>query len=313
MKQQDYTLSPSWIAVDWGTSHLRLWAMDEAHQILAERHSDKGMGTLARSEFETALLDLIPDWIANAAVRQKDPLAKLPVFACGMVGSRQGWIEAPYCTIPCAPTGAEPARLTTKDLSLFVLPGLKQMEPSDVMRGEETQIAGLLAHHPDFDGLVCLPGSHTKWVRVKDGKIQSFQTFMSGEVFAALSQHTVLRHSVESKDWDQNVFLDAVEHALANPGNLTATLFSIRADHLLKNRPAHQLKSRLSGLLIGAELAATKAHWSQYPVMLIGAQTLSKLYQDALHQQGCQAQCLDGTNMTVKGLIRAHTVMKETI
>ena len=173
-------VAPDWIAVDWGTSRLRAWAMAAGCAVLADAASERGMGGLASADFEPALLALVGGWLGQAAV---------PVVACGMVGARQGWVEAPYRTVPCAPLGEATVTAPARDprLRVRVVPGLAQARPPDVMRGEETQIAGWLAARPGFDGVLCLPGSHSKWVRVSAGEVVSFQTFMTGELFAALA------------------------------------------------------------------------------------------------------------------------------
>ena len=157
-------MTPDWIAVDWGTSHLRAFAMqgggDQARR-LEERHSDRGMGKLSRGEFEPALLALVEDWLASP------PAKPMLVVICGMAGARQGWIEAPYRPTPGTPTGPDgmqPVPTSDPRLCAFIVPGLSQMKPADVMRGEETQIAGALALNPGFDGVICLPGTHSKWV-----------------------------------------------------------------------------------------------------------------------------------------------------
>lgn len=144
----------------------------------------------------------------------------MPVIACGMVGSRQGWFEAPYRTTPCAPVAPGAlTRVPTQDprLDVRIAPGLKQVSPADVMRGEETQIAGALALLPDFDGVLCLPGTHTKWAHVSAGEVVSFQTFMTGEMFALLSTQSVLRHSMISTDWDSAAFAAGVATAIERP------------------------------------------------------------------------------------------------
>ncbi len=161
-------ITPDWIAVDWGTTHLRAFAMGP-DGILARASSDDGMGRLARDGYEPALLGLIDAWLP--ARRQT------PVITCGMVGSRQGWCEAPYRTVPCTPLDPSAmVHVSTHDprLSVWLAPGLRQNKPADVMRGEETQIAGALAVMPKFDGVLCLPGTHSKWVHISAGEVVSF-------------------------------------------------------------------------------------------------------------------------------------------
>jgi 2-dehydro-3-deoxygalactonokinase len=289
----------NWIAADWGTSNLRVWVLDGAGTVLAERSSDRGMGQLRPAEFEPALLDLIADFLPPGRVT--------PVLICGMAGARQGWAEAPYSAVPCPPAGTLSVAAPAADprLSVRILPGLSQAAPPDVMRGEETQIAGFLARAPDFDGTLCLPGTHTKWVRVQAGQVQAFRTVMTGELFALLSGQSVLRHSV-AEGWDEPAFADAVAAAARNPETFAADLFSIRAAALLSGQTQAVGRARLSGVLIGAELAATRAFWQDRAVVLIGAPALCGHYAAALARLGASATPAAAAALTLEGLKAAH-------
>ena len=295
-----------WIAVDWGTSNLRAWAM-QGRQAGEERVSDDGMGKLAPAEFEGALLRLTAPWLTPGNVT--------PVMACGMVGAKQGWQEAPYRTLPCVPgDGAATMAVATHDkrISVRIAPGLRQDRPADVMRGEETQIAGALALLPGFDGVICLPGTHAKWVQISAGEVISFQTFMTGEIFALLSQNSVLRHGMASTDWDEVAFEEGVSVTLGQPALLSAKLFSLRAEGLLHGMTPAQARSRLSGLLIGAELAASKPYWLGQRVVLVGAKSLQLSYARALAAQGLQAEALDAAACSLAGLTELHLARKAT-
>ena len=292
-----------WIAVDWGTSNLRAWVM-EGRQAGEERVSDDGMGKLAPAEFEAALLRLIGPWLTAGVT---------PVMACGMVGAKQGWQEAPYRTLPCVPgDGAATMAVATHDprIAVRIAPGLRQDRPADVMRGEETQIAGALALLPGFDGVICLPGTHAKWVQVSAGEVISFQTFMTGEIFALLSQSSVLRHGMAGVDWDEQAFEEGVSITLGQPALLSAKLFTLRAEGLLHGMTPAQARSRLSGLLIGAELAAAKPYWLGQRLVLVGAKTLQLSYARALAAQGLQAEALDAAACTLAGLTELHLARK---
>lgn len=288
-------ICPEWIAVDWGTSNLRAWAMGQ-EGVLAEASSEDGMSRLSQADFEPALLRLVAPWLTKA---------ETTVIACGMVGSRQGWHEAPYRATPCAPIlpGALVQVPTIdKRVKVLIAPGVKQTNPADVMRGEETQIAGALALCPDFDGVLCLPGTHTKWAHVSAGEIVSFQTFMTGEMFDLLSRHSVLRHGMTDGGWEDASFLDAVSDALSRPERIAARLFSLRAEGLIAGLSSQKARARLSGLLIGIELAGAKPYWLGRAVALIGSEGLSRIYARALEQQGITAQILPGTACTIAGL-----------
>jgi 2-dehydro-3-deoxygalactonokinase len=298
------TAYADWIAVDWGTSHLRAWAM-AGEAVRAEAASDDGMGRLSRAQFESALLRLIEPWLGAA---------KIPVIACGMVGSRQGWVEAPYATVPCRPLpdALVAAPVTDPRIDVRVVPGLRQMEPADVMRGEETQIAGFLAQRPGFDGVICLPGTHSKWVHISAGEVVSFRSFMTGEMFDLLATASVLRHTV-GEGWDAEAFGQAVSDALSRPETVAARLFSIRAEALLKGLDAGTARARLSGALIGLELAGARPYWLGQNVALIGAPKLSAIYAAALAAQGVPAEVADGAAMTRAGLAAARVLTMESV
>ena len=288
-------MTPKWIAADWGTSNARFWAIGGDGSLLGERTSDKGMGTLDATEFEGVLAEVCGDWLDMANT----------VVACGMVGSRQGWVEAPYQTTPCAVCPAKMAGLT-----VHVIPGIRQMEPADVMRGEETQIAGFLAENPGWDGVICMPGTHTKWVHVSADEVISFQTCMSGELFALLTQHSVLRHSIADTGWDDAAFQDAMSQTLSRPEGLAGRLFSIRAAQLVNDTDTVALRARVSGLLIGAELAATKPYWLGRDIALVGADAVSMPYVAGLKAQGVTVVRADAKDMTLAGIKAAHALLE---
>jgi len=292
-----------WIAADWGTSALRVWLMGaDAPQLL---RSDKGMGGLEPNQFEAALLDLIGPHLSNGPV---------PVIACGMVGARQGWAEAPYAKVPCIPPGVGNATLpavSDRRLNMYILPGVSQDNPPDVMRGEETQIAGFLALNPDFDGVLCLPGTHTKWVQISAGEIVSFQTAMTGELFALLSRQSVLRHSI-GPGWNDAAFAEALSDAMSRPQAIASKLFQLRANSLLHTPSPDAARARLSGLLIGLELAATKPYWLGQRVDLIGDAALCAHYADALAVQGLKPEHTNADQMTLAGLTAAYQSLQET-
>ena len=298
-------MDSSWIAVDWGTSNLRAWAMGPDGP-LDQAVSDDGMGKLQPHEFEPALLRLIEPWLTAAHTQ---------VLACGMVGARQGWREAAYRTVPCTPVDAAGIlHVPTQDnrITFHIAPGLRQNSPADVMRGEETQVAGALALTPGFDGVICAPGTHSKWMQVSAGEVVSFQTYMTGELFALLSTQSVLRHSMTidgTEPWDDAAFDAGLSDALSRPDRIAARLFSLRAEFLLHGLTPTQARARLSGLLIGIELAGAKPYWLGQKVILIGAPSLAANYIRALKVQGLTAETLDATACTLAGLTALHKGM----
>lgn len=296
----------AWIAADWGTSALRLWAMDASGHVLDHATSKDGMGGLTPERFEPALLALIGGWLPEM------PADPVPVIVCGMAGARQGWKEALYRAVPCAPvtTGGMTA-VATKDqrIAVSIIPGLSQTEPADVMRGEETQLAGLIALRGLEDGVACLPGTHSKWVRIEGGRIMAFATAMTGELFALMASQSVLRHSVAAEGEDEQAFETAVRAMLADGGGLIALLFSVRAASLLAEADGATSRSRLSGLLIGAELAAMRRWWDGQSVHLLGTGSLVSAYARALGMAGCRTVAEDVEVLTLAGLSAARASM----
>lgn len=293
-----------WVAVDWGTSHLRTWLMSDSGEILAAANSMQGMNSLCADQFESTLITLIEPWLSSDSCTV--------VLACGMLGSRQGWLEVNYLSAPCN-ASAQPTQAPTQDsrIQVFITPGIKQLSPADVMRGEETQVAGLLAGNSQFSGIVCLPGTHSKWIQVTTGHINHFQTFLTGELYALLSKQSVLRHSVDTDAWNWQAFESAVTQSLSNPASISAKLFSLRANTLVSDLTVDRANALLSGYLIGLELAASKEFWQSdslqdKPVQLIGDQQLVAIYAKALKLQGIKCQTHTSETMSLEGLLLVY-------
>jgi len=284
----------AWIAADWGTSRLRLWAMDADGEVIATATSEAGMGRLSPPDFEPAFLaaagDLLPD------------VGPVEVLICGMAGARTGWQEVSYTAVPCAPV-TRPEMIVAEDprLSVRIIPGLGQTAPPDVMRGEETQIAGFLSDRPDHEGVICLPGTHTKWARVADGQVQGFRTAMTGELFELLSARSTLA-GFAGEGWDDAAFDDACAEAVRSPGALAADLFGLRAAALLEGFGPGAARARLSGLLIGHEVGALRDLWRDRPVALVGDDRLVDLYRRALQSAGQRAESFGAEALTLAGL-----------
>jgi len=287
------------IAADWGTSNLRIWGIDHRGQVIDTINNGKGMASLIPSEFEPYLISLIESWLP------KEGNAKCPIIICGMAGAKNGWKEAAYLKAPCPPINKKKIiQVETDDqrISVSIVPGIMQTSPPDVMRGEETQIAGYLSKNPDFDGIICLPGTHTKWAHISANEIVSFKTFMTGEIFLSLSERSILKTSVQSNDFDSTSFLEAFEDTYSNPALLSSKLFGLRAADLLENTSTKFLKSKLSGYLIGCELAGAKSYWLGQNIIMIGNNDLCILYQKALKKLGMNATIENTQNVTLDGL-----------
>jgi 2-dehydro-3-deoxygalactonokinase len=268
------------IGVDWGTSSLRAYLIGDLPEPLDQIESDRGVLSLGPGEHEGALAAAIGSWRAEAA--------EAPILLSGMIGSRQGWREAPYVSCPAGLKEAAGAILTIETESLGavgIVPGVLDADARggpDVMRGEETQIFGALAALGRSDGLFVLPGTHSKWAIVKAGRITSFATYMTGETFAALSNHTILGKLMSGREKDEVGFEAGVRAAaeLKKPGELLHAVFMTRTLGLFERLQANQLSDYLSGLLVGAEIGAASNSGSGAPVV-IGAPALARRYREA--------------------------------
>ncbi|RCK53602.1 2-keto-3-deoxy-galactonokinase [Thalassospira profundimaris] len=314
MSQTDIASRLGWVAVDWGTSNLRLWAMDADDGILARAESDLGLNKINDGGFETVLRDLVAGWLPDTLSDDNS----ISVIVCGMAGAKQGWCEAPYATVPARPetlaAGAVKPVLKQAGLDVHILPGLCQVDDPDVMRGEETQLVGFMADHPDFAGWVCLPGTHSKWARIANGTISGFRTYMSGEVFALLSQQSILRHSMQGAD-DAAAFENAIRHISVKPKELLHCLFGIRAGGLVSpdGQQAGAGAAILSGYVIGSEIADIMARLGRdESIALIGAGKLASLYRQALHVHDFDAEIIDAESATLGGLRRAHAALTKS-
>jgi 2-dehydro-3-deoxygalactonokinase len=270
------------IAVDWGTTSARAYRVDASGAIQDARHVALGILQVRDNAFAAALMTLLGDWAGEA----------VPRLACGMIGSRQGWLEAPYADCPATLDALAGRIVRTSDGALAIVPGLACRDLQgvpDVMRGEETQIVGAL----DDDGtpaLFVLPGTHSKWAIVRAGRIEAFSTCMTGEVYAVLKDHSILGRMIApaGQPFAAGAFGRGTRNALngSGPGALLHDLFGARTLALFGELPPDEVADYLSGLLIGNEIAAgrqwaTKRGGSER-VTLVGAPALCARYSVAL-------------------------------
>jgi len=295
--------SAALIALDWGTTSLRAWLLDEAGQVLDRQQSREGILSVPAGGFIAVFEAILSPWRTNS-----DPL---PAIACGMVGSRQGWREAPYAPCPCAAVDLQHklARVAAGASDLVIVPGVAfdpGGQPPDVMRGEETQVFGALAGS-ELSATFVLPGTHSKWVTAEQGRITRFATYMTGEVFDVLRRHSILGRTMSDGVVrpDNASFIDGVEAGLNGGSGLLHRLFEVRSLALFDRLSALDGQSYLSGLLIGSEIAGARetATGDHPPVTLIGAPDLVAAYRTALHIAGIAAEVAD-LEVTPQGLWR---------
>ncbi|WP_250527421.1 2-dehydro-3-deoxygalactonokinase [Caballeronia sp. GAWG2-1] len=293
------TNPPALIGLDWGASSLRAYLFDETGAVLDSRHSANGIMRLPKPRemggFDEVFEALCGDWLDSRA---------LPVIASGMIGSAQGWVEAPYVTAPanCAPlSGALKTVTSSRGASVHIVPGIIERGAlPNVMRGEETQIFGARVAHPELaDGgktLIGLPGTHAKWAFVVDGQIEHFLTFMTGEVFGVLCDYTILGRTMHPcASPNETAFLRGVDTAVRlGDAGMLATIFSARTLGLTGELQAEEQSDYLSGLLIAHELlglsnhlAAEQSTLKEWTLGLIGDAALCRKYELALTHVGC--------------------------
>jgi 2-dehydro-3-deoxygalactonokinase len=282
------------VAIDWGTSSLRGARLGEDGQVLEERACERGILTVAAGGFPGVLHEVFGDWLAQPGAL---------CLMSGMVGSRQGWREAPYCACPAGFADIAAALAWVEPERIAIVPGLSCLHGGvpDVMRGEETQVFGALSLQGRGAGLYVLPGTHSKWVQVQAGRIASFATFMTGEIYALLRRHSILARTMDAADGDldEAAFVQGVQHA-RGIGNLLQAAFSARTLALFDRLTPAAAPSYLSGLLIGEELRTQDLAAGQ-SVTLIGSETLTQRYALALAVMRVKAESL-GALATWQGL-----------
>jgi 2-dehydro-3-deoxygalactonokinase len=293
----------AYVAVDWGTSSFRLWLVDRAGNILGERRSHEGMMAAGKLGFATVLQSHLE--AAGAA-------PGLPVIVCGMAGARGGWVEAGYVDTPArlASVLKHAVAVPGQDRDIRILPGIAQRDPNapDVMRGEETQLLGALGVEASDDAVVCMPGTHSKWVRAKGGSVEGFATFMTGELFDAVSRETILSHAVAGADEAEDIdaFKSAVMAAFETPSFAANLLFQVRSGQLLYGGKPSSAREKISGTLIGLELAAGLVGEARKEgIMLVASGRLQRLYQLAFDTVSVPVRSIGAEDAVRRGLSMA--------
>ncbi len=301
-------LSQNWMALDWGSSYLRVWLLSGEGEILAKKTTNQGASGLNTVDFASIFNNLVQEISPNNL--------SIDAIICGMAGAYQRWQETPYLNTPVLVENiAQNLHKVTDFLKaeVLIIPGVAQKNPAEVMRGEETQILGLMSLQKNTSAVVCLPGTHSKWVRVNNGSIVEFKTVITGELYALLCKYSMLNSQVSTEKINQKAFIAAVLKAFKQPENITNYLFQIRAQFLLNRTKVLAAQGQISGYLIGLELAATQNYWQNHAagVVLIGEKRLVDLYQYALKQLNVKTTVLDSLVLSLAGLTKIHQLNKQ--
>jgi 2-dehydro-3-deoxygalactonokinase len=283
------------IGIDWGTTSFRAYRIGADGSVLETKAAPAGILKVPDGDFEAVLEREVGSWLAAAP--------QLPVIVSGMITSRQGWLEVPYCPCPAGSAelaGALREHATRAGRRLHFVPGLSLIGGDgvpDVIRGEETQIIGELAGEREGERgrqAIVLPGTHSKWAFVEDGRIVWFATFMTGEVFAVLKEHSILGRLMAGDAFDEAAFARGLSYARAGPGGLLRRLFSARTLGLFDQLPASAIASYLSGLLIGSEIVEALDCLPEAPgareITVIGHSELALRYRGAIDAAGFRAR-----------------------
>ena len=282
----------SLIAIDWGTTRFRAWLVDAGGTIVDRLDKTAGILSVGDGDFGGTFDLLVGPWLQQHG--------RMPVVASGMIGSRQGWHEAPYAECP-AGAGDLADRLVAvtspAGTAVRLVPGVMRTDEDgvpDVMRGEETQVVGCLAAGDPPRRVFVLPGTHSKWAITEQGRITRFATFMTGELYALLRGHGILGRLMEGDAHDPLTFRRGVAYGSKAGGGLLKRLFSVRTLPLFERLPATGVASYLSGLLIGQEIAEAIA-WAGAPHIattrptIVGSSTLAPHYAEALAFLGIES------------------------
>jgi 2-dehydro-3-deoxygalactonokinase len=276
------------IAIDWGTSSFRAYRLDRGGRILEKREAAQGILSVAPGTFGEVLEQQIGDW------------DDAPILMSGMVGSRQGWREAPYVQCPAGLRELSQHFVEVRR-GVWIVPGVSYVDESgvpDVMRGEETQVLGVLDELGD-DALVCLPGTHSKWVRVRGGRMTAVRTHFTGEMFAVLKAHSLLGRMIEEGPADERAFAEGIDRS-GDEGGLLHHIFGVRTRGLFGVLGGAQGASYLSGLLIGHELRAAP---EREQIHILAAPALAERYACAASLLGRRSTRLD-SEAAPRGLFR---------
>lgn len=290
-----------WLVIDWGTTNFRAFALDKSGNILDRIEKPVGLLQVKNKQFADTLENILKGWINH--------YESVPVYMAGMVGSAQGWVHVPYEETPASLTGIAKSSTRFKlpwGAIATIIPGVSSHSESgeyDVMRGEEVQLLGLMSMLCEKQATVVLPGTHSKHVTISNQAIESFNTYMTGELFSLLSKYSIIGMGLPNQTESLNSFIKGVS------GNKNAQLanriFSARTHRLFKNIKETEVLDYLSGILIGNEIQNIHSP----KVYIVGSQLISNRYQTACQSLNIECELIDGDTAFLAGMKKVKEII----
>lgn len=285
----DHGIQAEWIAIDWAADRIKGWAMQGSTVL-----DQASVAPMPQASVAETFATLTAHWDGGSG--------KVKVVSCGAAPGQTGGLSK----VPCPATGAAPNPVKSgAGFDTFAIPGLRQDKPFDAIWGAETRIAGFLSLNPDWDGVICLPGDITCWALISANEVVSFQTFMTGQLVHLLRNAPAFANRPVRDDWNNNVFVEALNDSMSRPERLAARLSELRAQVVLEPDAALAMHAHLTGLLLGAELSAARPYWLGQQLAVIGRDDLAAPYADALETQGVPVTKTDADRATLAGLVGA--------
>ncbi len=277
---------------------MRYWIINrDDGKLINEKSIPLGIKFINHKNFENILVNEFQDYLLENLT--------IDILCCGMIGSKQGWKDSGYFSVPFTPEFYKKlvfVKTKNKKLNIYIVPGLKQSNPPDVMRGEETQSLGIIKKYNNFDGVICFTGTHSKWVQIVGNEIISFETFLTGELFQIISEHSILKQSISTKKIDINLAKEYALIAFSDPHKFSKNLFELRAKNLIDNLNSSEILSCLSGLIIGLEIAGSRKYWLGNEVILVGSSPMVDIYKLILNKQNIATSIQDSKDISLIGL-----------
>tara|TARA_R110000764_G_scaffold53725_2_gene117017 strand:- start:3792 stop:4679 length:888 start_codon:yes stop_codon:yes gene_type:complete len=290
-----------WLIVDWGTTNFRAFAIDENGEVLSKLEKPMGLLQVNNGDFSGALESVLKNWLEN--------YQELPVYMAGMVGSAQGWVPVPYEKTPVklVDIANKSTRFTLSwGAEAVIVPGIYDQSNCnnyDVMRGEEVQLLGLQNIILKDEFIAVLPGTHSKHVMVKEKKVETFKTYMTGEFFSILSKYSIIGMGLPAQENSSSSFLKGV--LSDRSGELLNTVFSARTLRIFEKIKETEVLDYLSGLLIGHELS----HFKNETVYIVGNTFLSEKYRLACDSLGLKYELVNGDLAFLEGMKQVREML----